>query len=387
MNERPLVITGGAVVTPSGVIDPGEVVVDRDGWIAAVAAPGATDAPADAAVIDAAGCWVTAGFIDVQINGGHGIDLTTEPERADELGRHLPRYGVTAFVPTIITCREEQRTAALRWWAGRDGSIGAPAAVPLGLHLEGPMLAAARRGAHPLDLLHEPEPGLIDGWSREAGVVLATLAPELPGALELITTLTDRGVVVAVGHTDCTAEQFAAGVDAGARYVTHLFNGMRPFGHRDPGPIGATLAHDAVIAGLICDGIHVDPIAVRMAWRALGSHRLNLVTDAVAVLGAEPGGSRLGSVDVIVDGGGVRTAGGVLAGSDLSLDQAVRNLVAFTGCIVPDAVRTVTGTPAQLFGFTERGALCPGARGDVTVLGAELDVVATVVGGELAWRS
>jgi N-acetylglucosamine-6-phosphate deacetylase len=218
-------------------------------------------------------------------------------------------------------------------------------------------------------------------------VVLVTLAPELPGALELISSLTERGVVVALGHTDGTAEQFAAGIGAGARYVTHLFNGMRPFGHRDPGPIGATLADEAVIAGLICDGIHVDPIAVRMAWRSLGPERLNLVTDAVAVLGAAPAMARLGSVDVTVDGGGVRTAGGVLAGSNLSLDQAVRNLVAFTGCSVLDAVRTVTATPAQLLGLTERGALSPGRRGDVTVLGAELDVVATVVGGELAWRS
>jgi N-acetylglucosamine-6-phosphate deacetylase len=387
VNERPLVITGGAVVTPSGVIDPGDVVVERDGRIAAVGASAPTGGPADAAVIDAAGCWVTPGFIDVQINGGHGIDLTTEPERADELGRHLPQYGVTAFVPTIITCREEQRAAALKWWDGRARSIDASAAAPLGLHLEGPMLAAARRGAHPVDLLLEPSPGLIDGWSRDAGVVLVTLAPELPGALELISSLTERGVVVALGHTDGTAEQFAAGIGAGARYVTHLFNGMRPFGHRDPGPIGATLADEAVIAGLICDGIHVDPIAVRMAWRSLGPERLNLVTDAVAVLGAAPAMARLGSVDVTVDGGGVRTAGGVLAGSNLSLDQAVRNLVAFTGCSVLDAVRTVTATPAQLLGLTERGALSPGRRGDVTVLGAELDVVATVVGGELAWRS
>jgi N-acetylglucosamine-6-phosphate deacetylase len=387
VSERPLVITGGSVVTPSGVIDPGDVVVDREGRIATVAESDATDAPEDAAVIDAAGCWVTAGFIDIQINGGHGIDLTTEPERADELGRYLPRYGVTAFVPTIITCREEQRAAALRWWAGRDGPTGGPAAVPLGLHLEGPMLAAARRGAHPRDLLREPDPGLIDGWTREAGVVLATLAPELPGALELITTLTERGVVIAIGHTDCTAQEFAAGVGVGARYVTHLFNGMRPFAHRDPGPIGATLADEAVVAGLICDGIHVDPIAVRMAWRALGPDHLNLVTDAVAVLGTEPGASRLGSVDITVDGGGVRTGGGVLAGSDLSLDRAVRNLIAFTGCSVADAVRTVTATPARLLGVAERGALRPDARGDVAVLDADLHVVATVVGGELAWRS
>ena len=179
---------------------------------------------------------------------------------------------------------------------------------------------------------------------------MATLAPELPGALELIGELTERGIVVSLGHTDCSAAEFAAGLAAGARYVTHLFNAMRPFAHRDPGPIGATLADDSVVAGLICDGIHVDPVAVRMAWRALGPDRFNLVTDAVAVLGSGPGDSQLGSVEVTVDEGGVRTASGVLAGSDLSLDRAVRNLVAFAGCSVPDAVRTVTvdpGSPAR----------------------------------------
>jgi N-acetylglucosamine-6-phosphate deacetylase len=380
----PLVVAGGSVISPTAVVEPGDVVV-RDGQVAAVGATGEVELPPDALVIDAAGCWVAPGFIDVQINGGHGIDLTTEPGRADELGRYLTRYGVTAFVPTIITCDDEQRATALNWWAHRDGTV--IGAVALGLHLEGPMLSWARRGAHPAPLLRDPTAALIDGWERANGVLLATLAPELAGAVDTIAELAARGVVVSIGHTDCTAEEFADGVDAGAAYVTHLFNAMRPFSHRDPGPIGATLADDAVVAGLICDGIHVDPVAVRMAWRALGRDRLNLVTDAVALLGSEPGRSRLGAVEVTVDERGVRTAEGVLAGSDLSLDRAVRNLVAFTGCSVPDAVATVTATPARLLGLRDHGRLEPGARADVTVLDGELEVVATIVGGEVAWRS
>jgi N-acetylglucosamine-6-phosphate deacetylase len=380
----PLVVTGGSVIGPAAVLEHGDVVV-RDGQVVAVGATGEVELPPGVAVIDASGCWVAPGFIDVQINGGHGIDLTTEPGRAGELGGYLPRYGVTSFVPTIITCDDEQRTAALTWWAQRDGS--AVGAVALGLHLEGPMLSPARRGAHPAGLLREPEPALIDGWERASGVLLATIAPELRGAVDTIAALAARGVVVSIGHTDCTAEEFAAGLAAGATYVTHLFNAMRPFSHRDPGPIGAALAGDAVVAGLICDGIHVDPVAVRMAWRALGPDRLNLVTDAVAVLGTGPGDSRLGAVEVTVDDGGVRTADGVLAGSDLSLDRAVRNLVAFTGCSVPDAVTTVTATPARLLGLADRGRLERGARADVTVLDGDLAVVATIVGGEVAWRS
>jgi N-acetylglucosamine-6-phosphate deacetylase len=218
-------------------------------------------------------------------------------------------------------------------------------------------------------------------------VRLVTLAPERPGALDVVTTLTERGVVVAIGHTDCDVGQFDSAVTTGARYVTHLFNAMRPFGHRDPGPVGATLAGDSVIAGLICDGIHVDPVAVRMAWRALGPSRLDLVTDAVAVLGSDASGTRLGSVDVSVGERGVRAADGVLAGSDLSLDGALRNLVAFTGCSVPDAVQTVTSTPARVLALADRGRLEAGARADVTVLDRELNVVTTVVEGEVAWRS
>jgi N-acetylglucosamine-6-phosphate deacetylase len=384
VSGAPLVVAGGSVIGPAAVIEHGDVLLG-DGQVVAVGAAGEIDCPPDAVVIDATGCWVAPGFIDVQLNGGHGIDLTTEPGRAEELGGFLPRYGVTSFVPTIITCDDEQRSAALTWWTRRDDS--AAGAVAIGLHLEGPMLSPARRGAHPAGLLRNPDPALVDGWERASGVLLATIAPELPGAVETMSSLAARGVVVSIGHTDCTAEEFAAGLDAGATYVTHLFNAMRPFSHRDPGPIGAALADDAVVAGLICDGIHVDPVAVRMAWRALGPERLNLVTDAVAVLGSGPGEWRLGAVEVTVDDGGVRTADGVLAGSDLSLDRAVRNLVAFTGCSVPDAVTTVTATPARLLGLADRGRLERGARADVTVLDGDLAVVATIVRGELAWRS
>jgi N-acetylglucosamine-6-phosphate deacetylase len=379
-----LVISGGSAVTPAGVVGDAEVVVEG-GRIAAVGT-GRT-ALAGATTLDAAGCWITPGFIDLQINGGHGIDLTSEPYRADELGRYLPRYGVTAFLATVITCPDEQRRAALAWWAARHGVTAEPAARPIGLHFEGPMLAGSRRGAHPGQLLRDPELSLVDGWSPASGVVLATLAPELPAALDVVAELVSRGVVVSIGHTDCSAEQFDAAVAAGAGYVTHLYNGMRPFAHRDPGPVGAALAGDGAVVGLICDGIHVDPVAVRMAWRALGPGRLNLVTDAVAALGSSTTGARLGSVEVTVDRAGVRTADGVLAGSNLSLDRAVRNLVAFTGCSVPDAVATVTATPARLLGLTDRGRLEVGARADATVLNADLEVMATVVDGEVAWRS
>lgn len=375
-----LVVRGGDVLTPDGPVTADVTVVD--GRIAAIGVDGSTMAD----VIDARDATIAPGFIDVQINGGFGIDVTRQPERIDELGRGLTRFGVTAFVPTIITCAPEQLAAAVSAWSDRD-RVPTGGAVPLGLHIEGPMLAPSRRGAHPADLLRDPDSAIIDGWSPSTGVVMATLAPELPGALDVISELAGRGVVVSIGHTDGDAASFAAGRAAGATYVTHLFNAMRPFAHRDPGPIGAALADDAVVVGLICDGIHVDPVAVRMAWRALGPHRITLVTDAVAALGDGGGDSRLGDVGVRVGADGVRTAEGTLAGSDLSLDVAVRNLVAFTGCPLADAVRTVTATPADLLGLADRGRLVVGARADLVVLDHDGRVRVTIVGGEVAWRS
>lgn len=367
-----VVVGGGRVVTPGGVIVAGQVVLDggRIGEISDItASTWAID-------IDARGGWIVPGFIDVQVNGAYGINVASEPMRIGELGGELVRSGVTAFVPTVTTSPPEIRARALAAWADVSAPASEaswPGAVPLGLHFEGPMISAVRRGAHPERHVVSPSLDVIDGWSPAAGVVLVTMAPELPGALDVIAALADRGVVVSLGHTDATATEFAAGVAAGARYVTHLYNAMRPFGHRDPGPIGAALADDTATVGLICDGVHVDPVAVRVAWRALGA-RLNLVSDAVAALG-------------VVGGDAARTPSGVLAGSVTAIDQGVRNLVAFTGCSVPDALATVTSTPADLLGLTGRGRLVAGARADVTVLDDAFQVVATIVGGRVVWQT
>ncbi|MGH9271029.1 MAG: N-acetylglucosamine-6-phosphate deacetylase, partial [Ilumatobacteraceae bacterium] len=228
VGQPDIAVTNGAVITPDGVVPDGHVLIEG-GRITAV-----RRGPSEAQAIDAQGGWICPGFIDLQFNGAHGIDLTRQPERIDELAELRPQDGVTAFLPTIVTCAPELRTAALDAWRRRDGDR-AGSAVPLGLHLEGPMLAPIRRGAHHASLLEPPSPELVAGWSRADGVELVTLAPELPGAVEVIATLAGRGVVVSLGHTDASAEQFVAGLAAGATYVTHLFNGMRPFGHRDPG--------------------------------------------------------------------------------------------------------------------------------------------------------
>jgi N-acetylglucosamine-6-phosphate deacetylase len=183
-----------------------------------------------------------------------------------------------------------------------------------------------------------------------------------------------------------TPSDFAAARAAGLSYVTHLFNAMAPFGHRSPGPIGAVLADSSVTAGVICDGIHVHPTAVAMAWRSLGPTRLSLVSDASPALGAPYGRFRIGGFEVVHDETGVRTVDGVLAGSTLALDQAVRNLMAFAPCSLADALATVTTTPADLLGLAHRGRIRPGARADLTILDRAGELHTTVIGGEIAWE-
>jgi N-acetylglucosamine-6-phosphate deacetylase len=360
----------------------GASVLARDSWVVrdVVCRDGVVVGldPADAA--DGSGLLAVPGFVDVQCNGGFGIDLASEPERLWELGALLPRTGVTAWLPTIVTSRPgtiDRAQAALA--AGPPpGWVGA---VPLGLHLEGPFLAPSRRGAHPEALLRVPSTDDVAGWTRASGIAMVTLAPELEGAQAVIGALVAAGVIVSLGHSDATAEQVMAAVDAGATCVTHLFNAMSPLHHRAPGLAGVALADDRLHVGLIVDGIHVDRTVVRVAQRALAD-RLVLVTDAVAAMGRPAGAQALGEARVMVGEDGVRLPDGTLAGSDLAMDRAVRNLVDVTGCTPATAVVAATATPARLLGDATRGSLVPGSRADLVLLTPELQVAHVFVAGQ-----
>ena len=268
--------------------------------------------------------------------------------------------------------------ALAAWRAGPPPGAG-PVAVPLGLHLEGPFLATERRGAHDPRHLAAPSVEVVEreGWSAESGVALVTLAPELPGALEVVRRLVATGVTVAAGHSSATAGQARAAVDAGVTWVTHLFNAMAPLHHRAPGLAGVALADERLRAGLVADGLHVDPTVVAVAARALGE-RLTLVTDAVAALGAPPGPVRLGSVTARVEGGAVRLADGTLAGSAC---RSTGRSATSAPCEPPagTAVRAATATSRRAR-LDDRGAVVPGARADLAVLTPEGEVVATIVG-------
>jgi N-acetylglucosamine-6-phosphate deacetylase len=363
-------------VAASLAIRGGRVDLDvRDGLITDADANGATPA-----VLDASGCRVVPGFVDVQTNGGFGVDVTSEPERVGELAAALPATGVTAFVPTVVTAPPDVTAHAL------DVLARAPhphvGARRIGVHLEGPFLQESRRGAHRSRDLRLPAREEARAWD---GVTMVTLAPELPGALDVIRDLTARGVVVCIGHTSAGQAELDAAFVAGATGATHLYNAMGSFGSRAPGTVGPLLAHPTVICGLIVDGVHVHPTMVAVAWRALGREQIALVTDANAALGAPPGEYRVGGVDVRADEHATWTDGHTLAGSVLRMDQAVRNLVTFTGCAWEDATYAASTTPARLLRRTDLGVLAPGAAGDVVLLDGNGCVAATVVGGAVAY--
>ena len=335
-------------------------------------------------VHDADGLTVLPGLIDLQVNGAAGLDITADPDRVWDVAAELPSYGVTAFAPTVVTADAATRDAALD--ALRHGPpAGWAGAVPLGLHIEGPMLAPTRCGAHPPHLLATPSLDLVAGWSREAGILMATIAPELPGALGVVEHLAAAGIVVCIGHTEATTDQAAAAVAAGATAVTHLGNAMPPMLAREPGPVGLALAGPDLVAGVIADGHHLHPSTLQAFWRALGPERFLAVSDTTAALGMGPGHARLGDQDVVVADGTVRLADGTLAGSVASLSGCLAVLLDTTGCSMADAVATATTTPARLIGDRTRGSLDPGLRGDLTIVdtSAGFDVVATVVGGQV----
>jgi N-acetylglucosamine-6-phosphate deacetylase len=288
--------------------------------------------------------------IDLQVNGAGGHDLTETPERLWDVAAVLPRYGVTAFLPTLVSPSWSTVDRARSVLAEGPPS-GFEGATPLGWHVEGPFLNPSRAGAHDPAALRSPSVESVADWSPATGVRMATLAPELPGALDVVHALVANGVVVSAGHSAATWDEASAGFDAGIRSVTHLFNAMAALGHREPGLPGAALADDRVTVGLIPDGLHVDARMISLVRRFVGADRLAIVTDAIAALGMPPGRHRLAGRVVDCDETSARLPNGVLAGSVIGLDAAVRNLATFAGLSMDDARFAATVVPARLLGL------------------------------------
>lgn len=345
-----------------GVLLPGDVDI-ADGRIAGVGLAG----PGRGVAVP--------GFVDLQVNGFGGVDFAAA-EAADyrRAGQALLETGVTAFQPTLITAAEDELTAAL-------AEVPSEPIGPrlLGVHLEGPFLAAGYLGAHPAAGRRDPDEELLDRLLAAGPIRYVTLAPELPGALELIDALHAREIIVSIGHTGATVQEAERAFARGVGTVTHLFNAMRPFHHRDPGVAGAALARADVIVQIILDGHHLAPETALLAWRAAGG-RLALVTDAIAAAGIGDGRSRLSRVDVDVRDGVARGPAGELAGSVLTMLQAVRNLHEL-GVPFVDAVAAATSVPARAARVPHVGVLRENGPADVVVLDDRLEIRTVLVSG------
>ncbi len=362
----------------------------EDGRITRISSLNAQESPANANVVDFGDAVLVPGFVDVHIHGGAGIDVMLASQSdLSHLGEFLTKHGVTGYFPTTVgapldaTCTAlEQLASAIEANAslGNDDTIKAR---PLGIHLEGPFLSHKRRGVHPPENLVTPTLPIFERlWQAARGHVrMLTIAPELPGAMEVITEAAKRNVCVSIGHSDAELSVAQDAVKAGARHATHTFNAMRPLDHRDPGIIGEVLTDDRLSADVIADGIHVSPAIVQLFLRAKGIERAVLITDATAATGMPDGKYRLGPLEVEVKEGRC-TSDGKLAGSVLTMDRAVRNVTRFTDWSLKDAVRAATLNPARAAGLAECGTLGVGQRADFTVLSAKGEVVKTVVYGQ-----
>lgn len=345
-----------------GTLVPGDVQVEGD-RIAAVG------------IGAARGSGIAApGFVDLHVHGFGGVDFAAaDAEAYRRAGAALLETGVTAFRPSFLTASEDELVAALR--SAPSGDIGPRV---LGCHLEGPFLSPLRLGMHSATARRDPDVRLLERLFAAGPVAHMTLAPELPGAFDVVDALVARAATAACGHTDATADVAREAFARGALHVTHLFNAMRPFAHRDPGMAGATLAHDSATFELILDGHHVADETVRLAWRA-GAGRVVLVTDSI---GATRDGSwHVGGVDVDVRDGVVRGRGGELAGSVLTLPRAIRALMSAGGASLAESVDAASRVPARVANRDDLGVLRAGALADVVVLDDDVTVRRVLVGG------
>jgi N-acetylglucosamine-6-phosphate deacetylase len=381
-----IALTAAALLTPRERIEQPLLLLDG-GKIAEVTSRAAREVLKGARNFDFPGAVLAPAYLDLHIHGGVGHDVM-EPN-ADGLARFegfLAQHGVTAYLPTTVTALEENILRALDWLANaiEKGDAAGAGARPLGIHLEGPFISHARRGVHPPEYLVPPTLSRFERyWQASRGhIKVMTIAPEVEGAMEVITEASRRGVCCSLGHSDSDLQTARAAVAAGAHHATHTFNAMRPLDHRQPGLLGAVLTGPGVTADIIADGIHLDPTVVQLFLRAKGTQAAVLITDAISATGMPEGRYRLGSFEVEVRGNKC-TRGDTLAGSVLRLDQAVRNVMQFAGWSLEEAVQLATANPAAVIGENSRGVLAAGADADLVVLSPRGEVQRTIISGKM----
>lgn len=389
-------LSGAEVVVADGTLSPATVVLDGSHIVDVVS--GSRTGGAGDEHVDLAGRRVVPGFIDVHVHGVERIDTLEEGDPIGELARRLPRYGVTGFCPTSLACDPptlERMLTAIR--RARAAPLAGARVLPA--HLESNFINPEYKGAQPLECLRSPVDGLRPGAgpsgdgqftgaeilsviaASRAEVGIVTVAPELDGALDLIRDLTSHGHLVSLGHSGATYEQGIAGIDAGGRQATHLFNRMPPLAHRAPGLAGAVLQDDRVATEVICDLVHVHPAVVKMAFGAKRRERFMAITDGTAGSGLPRGATAAIGGRPITIGDAAYLADGTLGGSAIAMDSAFANLVRAIGLELHEAAAVCSTTPARELGLANLGVIAPGALADLAILDRDFRVVRTFVDG------
>lgn len=385
----PLAILVRRALTPRDEIAGAVVLVEAE-KIVAVGRVDEVEIPASARLYERRDLTVVPGFIDVHIHGTGGHDvMDASAEALAAITAGAARRGTTSLVATTVTASEESTCDAVNavttWMrrGTRESAARAPVAEILGVHFEGPFIARARRGVHPSEWIVPPSIPLFERFlaAAKGAARILTLAPELPGAVELIAEAREAGVIVSLGHTDASYAEAMAAISRGARHAAHVFNAMRPFAHRETGVLGAILTSASVTAELIADGVHVDDAAIRVLVAAKRPQGVILVSDATAATGMPDGKYTLGTVEFTVAGGVSRNSEGKLAGSTLTLDRALRHMLDL-GIPLRDVLPMLTFNPARLLGVEGRkGVLAPGADADLLFLDDQLEVAGVMTRG------
>ncbi|MGB7117000.1 MAG: N-acetylglucosamine-6-phosphate deacetylase, partial [Anaerolineales bacterium] len=337
-------------------------------------------------VIDARGYWISPGLIDVHVHGAMGFDtMDATPEALHTMGSFFAKHGVTSYLPTTMTETPEAILKSITNVANCAQSD--EAAQHLGVHVEGPYFNPAHKGAQPEHNLRDADPSEYESWLDTGVVKLVSIAPERTGSMAFIDRSIAGGVEFSVAHSGASYERVIESADHGLRQATHTFNGMLGLHHRLPGTVGAVLTDDRIYAQVICDGVHVHPAVIGLIVRAKGSHRTILITDAIMATGLTDGEYELGGEKIVVKEGISRTVAGSLAGSTLTLDAAIRNMIAFTPLSFEEVLPMATSVPAKAMKwYGKKGVIRPGADADITIFDHDLNVRLTMAAGRIIYQ-
>lgn len=387
--NKQTVILNGIIITPFQSLKDGMITIKKGKIITVTDKKENIAIQKDSEFIDAKGKYIVPGYIDIHVHGGGGSDVMDgEFESIRQVAATHSRFGTTAFLPTTLTMSKDKIIKSLK--SIQEAKLkGTETAEILGVHLEGPYINPEKKGAQNEEDITQPSIEEFLEYNQASGhlIRLVTLAPEMPGAMDFIRFLHQQDIIASAGHTDATYQQIQDALQAGITHVTHLFNAMRGLHHREPGVVGAALSDSRLTAEVIADGIHVHPVILQMIHRMKGIQKMVLVTDAMRATGLQDGNYDLGGQEVIVTQGQARLQDGTLAGSVLTMDKAVRNMVIKAGISLYQAIQMATYNPAKCLGIdNQKGSLEPGKDADLVILNQDLEAELTMVSGNIVYR-